>query len=85
MADTPYYKVILQGLRTVPELTDNDLELFISHVDLDIEHSLMIENALIPYISSPEGYASLWKGIQINLDARLTQLDGLQREVFGKK
>lgn len=79
----PYYRILLNGLRTVPGITDDALELFIGHIDLDIEHSRMIEEAIMPYLESREGQASLWRGIELNLNARLVQLNGLQREVFG--
>lgn len=79
----PYYRILLNGLRTVPGITDDALELFIGHIDLDIEHSRMIEEAIMPYLESREGQAALWRGIELNLNARLVQLNGLQREVFG--
>lgn len=79
----PYYRILLNGLRTVPGITDDALELFIGHIDLDIEHSRMIEEAIMPYLKTREGQVSLWRGIELNLNARLVQLNGLQREVFG--
>lgn len=77
-----YYSLLLQGLRTVPGLTDGDLELFIGHIDLDIHHASLIEKALMPHLASLAGQAALWKGIALNLNARLVQLNGLYREVF---
>lgn len=79
----PYYRILLQGLRTVPGITDDALELFIGHIDLDIEHSRLIEEAILPHLATREGQAALWRGVKLNLDARLVQLNGLQREVFG--
>ncbi len=78
----PYYRMLLKGLRTVPGLTDDALELFIGHIELDIHHSRIVEEALMPHVSTAEGQASLWRGIELNLNARLVQLSGLQREVF---
>jgi len=79
----PYYRMLLKGLRTVPGLTDDDLELVIGHIELDVEHSRIVEEVLMPYVQTPDGQASLWRGIKLNLDARLVQLSGIQREVFG--
>jgi pyrroloquinoline-quinone synthase len=74
--------MLLQGLRTVPGLTDDHLELFIGHIDLDVHHSQIVENAIMPYLQDAAGQASLWRGIELNLNARWVQLNGLQREVF---
>lgn len=79
----PYYRLLLTGLRTVPGLDDDALELFIGHIDLDIEHSRMIEEAIMPHLETRAGQDSLWRGINLNLNARIVQLNGLQREVFG--
>lgn len=79
----PYYQMLLTGLRTVPGINEDALELFIGHIDLDVEHSHMIEAAILPHLTTREGQASLWRGIELNLNARLVQLSGLQREVFG--
>jgi pyrroloquinoline-quinone synthase len=79
----PYYRMLLKGLRTVPGLTDDALELFIGHIELDIHHSKIVEDAIMPYLETREGQESLWRGINLNLNARLVQLSGLQREVFG--
>jgi pyrroloquinoline-quinone synthase len=79
----PYYRLLLTGLRTVPNISEDALELFIGHIELDIHHSHMIEAAIMPYLETHEGQASLWRGIELNLNARLVQLNGLQREVFG--
>lgn len=79
----PYYRMLLKGMRTVPGLDDDALELLIGHIELDIHHSRIVEEAIMPYLETREGQASLWRGIELNLNARLVQLNGLQREVFG--
>ncbi|OQX06344.1 MAG: hypothetical protein BWK73_31115 [Thiothrix lacustris] len=79
----PYYRMLLTGLRTVPGITEDALELFVGHIELDIHHSHIVEEAILPYLETREGQASLWRGIELNLNARLVQLSGLQREVFG--
>lgn len=77
-----YYRRLLAGLRTYPGITDDDLELFISHIDLDIEHSRMIEQGLAPYCESAVHRESLYRGVKENLKARQLLLDGLYREIF---
>jgi pyrroloquinoline-quinone synthase len=79
----PYYEILLRGLSTVPGISADDLELFSSHITLDIEHSKMTEDALLPYVQTEAGQAAIWRGIELNLNARLVKLNGLQREVFG--
>ena len=78
----PYYTMLLKGLRTVPGLSDDDLQLFIEHIDLDVHHSHIVENAILPYLDSQINRDSLWRGIELNLNARIVQLNGLQREIF---
>lgn len=78
-----YYRLLLTGLRTVPGLVEDDLELFTGHIELDIEHSRKVEEAILPHLASTAGQASLWRGVLLNLNARVVQLNGLQREVFG--
>ncbi len=78
----PYYTMLLKGLRTVPGLTDDDLQLFIEHIDLDVHHSHIVEEAILPYLDSQINRDSLWRGIELNLNARIVQLNGLQRELF---
>ena len=43
----------------------------------------MTEDALLPYVQTEAGQAAIWRGIELNLNARLVKLNGLQREVFG--
>ena len=78
----PYYTMLLKGLRTVPGLTDADLQLFIEHIDLDVHHSHIVEEAILPHLDSQTNRESLWRGIELNLNARIVQLNGLQRELF---
>lgn len=79
----PYYTILLKALRTIPGIKDDDLELFSSHIDLDVEHSKMAEDVLAPYLQDEAGRNLVWRGIELNLNARLVLLSGLQRELFG--
>jgi len=77
------YAAFLKGLRTVPGLKEDDLELFISHIGIDEKHSEMMKVALLPHAETTEGQAALREGVRSNLDARRVMLAGLWREVFG--
>lgn len=71
------YTAFVKGFRTIPGITDDDLELFISHIELDLEHSRMMENAITPYLHEATSLSSIKRGIQLNLDARVVMMDGI--------
>jgi pyrroloquinoline-quinone synthase len=78
-----YYKLLLHGLKKIPGINDSDLELFIGHISLDIEHSQLVEQAILPYLDNQENQARFLRGVKINMDARKDFHVGLYREVFG--
>jgi len=78
------YGDFLNGLRTVPGLKEDDLELFVSHIGIDEEHSRLMREALMPQAANSEGRARIRAGVKTNLDARNVMLGGLHREVFGE-
>lgn len=77
-----HYTLLLKGLRNIPGISNADLELFIGHIELDIEHSEQIEKAILPYLDNPENQNSFTRGINISMDARRKYHSGLYREVF---
>ena len=77
-----YYSLLLNALRKIPSITDDDLELFIGHISLDEEHSQLVEKAILPYLDSQENQASFSRGLKINMDARRVFHAGLYREIF---
>lgn len=80
----PYlYGEFLKGLRRIPGITEDDLELFVGHVGLDIVHSSMMREALLPFAATAEGQARIRAGVRYNMDARRVFMNGLHREVFG--
>ena len=76
------YGDLLKGLRTVPGIVEDDLELFSSHIGIDEHHSKMMYDALAPYAGSTEGQARIRAGVKANLDARGVMMQGLGRLVF---
>lgn len=77
-----YYNLLLKGLRKIPGITDADLELFIGHIELDIEHSNMIEQALLPYLENNDNRVNFARGLELNMNARRVLHQGLNREIF---
>lgn len=76
------YGDFLKGLRSVPGIVDDDLELFISHIDIDRHHAQMMRDVLSPYAETADGRARIRAGVKANLDARRVMMQGLHREVF---
>jgi pyrroloquinoline-quinone synthase len=77
-----FYEKILVGLRTVPGLREEDLELFSSHIGIDQRHSQMARDVLAPYAANAADQRRIRTGVRINLDARHVMMNGLFREVF---
>jgi pyrroloquinoline-quinone synthase len=77
-----YYGELLKGLRTVPGIKEDDLELFSSHIGIDERHSELMRKALVPYAESTDGRRRIWRGVRANLDARRVMMNGLHRVVF---
>lgn len=76
------YNKFLSGLRRIPGIKEDDLELFSGHVELDIEHAGMMEQAILPHLEDEKNQQNLLKGIHANLNARRIFMQGLYREVF---
>lgn len=77
-----YYSLLLKGLRKIPGISEADLELFIGHIELDVEHSRQIENSLLPYLDNIDNQRKFIRGIEINMNARRVLHNGLYREIF---
>jgi len=77
-----YYTSLLKGFRKIPNIQEKDLELFTSHVTLDVEHSRMIEEAVLPHLETASQQNRFMQGININMNARRKLLDALYERVF---
>ena len=80
-----YYSLLLKGLRKIPGITELDLELFAGHVELDVEHSKMIEQSVLPYLDDERNQKRFTQGVSINMQARRVFHAGLYREIFENK
>jgi len=77
-----YYSLLLKGLRNIPGVDDSDLELFIGHIHLDIEHSRLVEESILPYLDDHDNQVRFSHGIKVNMDARRVFHAGLYRNIF---
>lgn len=78
----PIYAKLSGGLRKAAGLDDHDLEIFISHVTMDVEHARIMMEATEPYVGDEEGQRRVREGAMRSLDARSVMLDGLYRAVY---
>lgn len=80
----PIYARLGEGLKRATELTDADIEIFNSHVTMDVEHARIMMDSIAPYAESEEGQSRVREGTMRSLDARSVMLDGLYRAVYGE-
>lgn len=78
----PIYVRLSEGLKKSTEVTDDDLEIFTSHVTMDVTHARIMMEAIAPYAEDEEGQRKVREGAMRSLDARSVMLDGLYRAVF---
>jgi pyrroloquinoline-quinone synthase len=58
------------------------LEIFTSHVTMDVEHARIMMDAVAPYAEDEEGQRKVREGAMRSLDARSVMLDGLYKAVY---
>lgn len=78
----PIYVRLSEGLKKSAGLPDEALEIFTSHVTMDVTHARIMMEALAPYAENEEGQRRVREGTMRSLDARSIMLDGLYRAVF---
>lgn len=78
----PIYVRLAEGLRKSAGLPDEALEIFTSHVTMDVTHARIMMEALAPYTEDEEGQRRVREGAMRSLDTRSIMLDGLYRIVF---
>jgi pyrroloquinoline-quinone synthase len=78
----PIYAKLSDGLRKAAGLPDEALEIFTSHVTMDVTHARIMMDAIAPYAEDEEGRRRVREGAMHSLDARSVMLDGLYRAVF---
>ena len=78
----PIYAKLSDGLRKSAGLPDEALEIFTSHVTMDVTHARIMMDAIAPYAGDEEGQRIVREGAMRSLDARYVMLDGLYRAVY---
>ncbi len=78
----PIYVRLSEGLKKAAGLPDEALEIFTSHVTMDVTHARIMMDAIAPYAEDEEGQRKVWEGAMRSLDARSVMLDGLYRAVY---
>ena len=78
----PIYVRLSEGLKKSADLADDDLEIFTSHVTMDVTHARIMMESIAPYAEEEEGQRKVREGARRSLDARSVMLDGLYRTVF---
>ncbi len=78
----PIYVRLSEGLKKAAGLPDGALEIFTSHVTMDVEHARIMMDAVAPYTEDDEGQRKVREGAMRSLDARSVMLDGLYKAVY---
>ena len=78
----PIYVRLTEGLKKSAGLAEDDLEIFTSHVTMDVTHARIMMEAIAPYAEDEAGQSAVREGARRSLDARSIMLDGLYRAVF---
>jgi pyrroloquinoline-quinone synthase len=80
----PIYVRLTEGLKKATDLPDEALEIFTSHVTMDVTHARIMMGAIAPYTETEEGRKKVREGAMRSLDARSVMLDGLYKTVYGE-
>ncbi|MDP8926442.1 MAG: iron-containing redox enzyme family protein [Actinomycetota bacterium] len=80
----PIYVRLTEGLKKAVELSDEALEIFTSHVTMDVTHARIMMDAVAPYAEDEESQQKVREGAMRSLDARSVMLDGLHKAVYGE-
>lgn len=78
----PIYVRLAEGLKRSAGLPDEALEIFTSHVTMDVTHARIMMEAIAPYAEDEEGQNRVREGALRSLDARCVMLDGLYKAVY---
>ncbi len=80
----PIYVRLSEGLKKSAGLSEEALEIFTSHVTMDVTHARIMMDAIAPYASDEEGQSKVREGAMRSLDARSVMLDGLYKAAYGE-
>ena len=80
----PIYVRLTEGLKKATDLQDEALEIFTSHVTMDVAHARIMMEAVAPHAEDEEGQKRVREGAMRSLDARSVMFDGLYKAVYGE-
>ena len=80
----PIYVRLTEGLKKSAGLPDEALEIFTSHITMDVEHARIMMEVVAPYAGDEEGQRRVREGAMRSLDARSVMLDGLYKAVYAE-
>ena len=80
----PIYVRLVEGLKKATGLPEEALEIFTSHVTMDVTHARIMMDAIAPYAQDEEGQSRVREGAMRSLDARSVMLDGLYKAVYNE-
>lgn len=80
----PIYVRLSEGLKKATGLPPEALEIFTSHVTMDVTHARIMMDAIAPYAEDEEGQRRVREGALASLDARSVMMDGLYRAVYAE-
>lgn len=80
----PIYVRLSEGVKKAAGLSEAALEIFTSHVTMDVTHARIMMDAIAPYAEDEEGQRKVREGAVRSLDARSVMMDGLYRAVYGE-
>src|ERR671939_693855 len=78
----PIYVRLVEGLKKATGLPGEALEIFTSHVTMDVTHARIMMEAIAPYAGEEEGQRRVHEGAMRSLDARSVMIGGLYRAVY---
>ncbi len=80
----PIYVRLVEGLKKATDLPEEALEIFTSHVTMDVTHARIMMEAVAPYAEDEKSQKRVREGAVRSLDARSVMLDGLYKVVYGE-
>jgi len=76
---------LVEGFRRNTQLSEKDMEYFLMHIEEDVEHAKLFNEAIAHYAPDTAGQEKVRQGTLKSLEARKIFWDGLHRAVFAKE
>ena len=73
---------LVEGFRRNTQLSEKEMEYFLMHIEEDVAHAKLFNEAIAHYAPDAEGQEKVRQGTLKSLEARKIFWDGLHRIVF---